>query len=1205
VFRIEKKHRTVSRLIPRRSGRKAFCPRLEFLEPRLAPANVDVLTWHNDNTLSGANNQEEVLTPANVNSTNFGMLFTYRVDGYVYAQPLYKANLTLPDGSTHDVVFVATEHDSVYAFDADNPSAGPNNNGLLWQRSFLDPANGITTVPNGDVGSGDIVPEIGITGTPVINAATNTLYVVAATKELRGSVYHYVQKLYALNITTGQDVAAPFTIGDTTGTNTNTSVISVAGTGDGSVGGVVKFNALRESERSGLALSADGSVVYVDWASHGDVSFYHGWVVAFDANSLQPISWFNTTPNSGLGGIWQSGGSVAVDPETGNLYFATGNSKAANPPPGDLGESVVELNAANGQLTLADYFTASNKVTLDQKDQDLGSGGTMILPDQPGPFPHLIVETGKQGTIYLLNRDDLGGYKQGTNAGDRVVQELAQGVTGVWGSPAFFLTDPSTESGLVYYHGQDDVLRSFRLLNGRLTAVSPVGKNRFNFPGAQPSISSNGTQDGIVWEIQTDAYSSQGPAILHAYNALNLSDELYRSDQEVAGTAASAWLRDQLGPATKFTVPTITNGRVFVGTGNSISVFGLFPAPTGVPGAASNLVAQTIAPTGRHVTLTWTNNATDATGVRIYRSTDDVNFTLLNTMPSSATTYTDTTTLAGGTVYYYQVVATNQLGNGQPSNTAVVSTPGAPILSLANVISTEIDLSWTQTGNAHYDVQRSTDGVNFVAINQAPILTTVTSYSDLGLEPGTYSYRVLSINVNPDESFFSNVVSAQLPTDLIDHSGGFSQNSDLTANGTAVFAGGFARLTQGAIDESGSVFSNTELSITNFTTTFTFRVHEGSDPRGEGLTFILQANSPTALGQGGGGLGYAGIGNSVAIKFDMFKPSGDHSSTGLYVDGDYPDIAPNIGPNDVYVDLDGTGIDFNTQDTMQVNLAYDGTTLTQTITDLYTGTTFTTSYTVNIPAFVGSNMAYIGFGGGTSDPNQGGGTCLQDIETWVYGAPTTAPAGPSNLTANVAGAQVMLAWQCNSTNEDGFSIEQSTDGVNFVAIATTGRGVTTYTDTPAQPGTYYYRVNAFNLAGVSGYTNIIQVDVPGAPPPGGGAGGHGKGPGAFAIGVRVQTSEMPGLQTGPGSDLSLGNAVPASSSTRLVPTQLNTVAELPVSGSTTRAPGDLTRMRSGDREPDVSLVVHDLLGAWLTEDSALAPVSAVDRLFAGDRMEVS
>src|SRR5262249_51370348 len=195
----------------------------EFLEPRLAPANVDVLSWHNDSVLSGANNQEEILTPANVNSSNFGLLFSYPVDGQVYAQPLYKANLAFPDGSTHNVVFVATEHDSVYAFDGDRPGGGPNNDGLLWQRSFIDLANGIRPVSNNDVNSGDIQPEIGITGTPVINGATNTLYVIAKTKETRSNVVHFVQRLYALDITTGQDVHAPYVIGDTTGSNTNNS----------------------------------------------------------------------------------------------------------------------------------------------------------------------------------------------------------------------------------------------------------------------------------------------------------------------------------------------------------------------------------------------------------------------------------------------------------------------------------------------------------------------------------------------------------------------------------------------------------------------------------------------------------------------------------------------------------------------------------------------------------------------------------------------------------------------------------------------------------------------------------------------------------------------------------------------------------------------------------------------------------------------
>jgi hypothetical protein len=1175
---------------------------VEFLEPRLAPANVDVLSWHNDSVLTGSNNQEEILTPANVSSSNFGQLFNYPVDGNVYAQPLYKANLALADGSTHNVVFVATEHDSVYALNGDSPSGGANNDGIFWHRSFINPASGITTVPNGDVSSGDVQPQIGITGTPVINAATHTLYVIAATKENRSGVSHYVQRLYAIDITTGQDVVAPFEIGDTTNSNTNKSVISVSGTGDGSVGGVVTFNALRESDRSALLLSADGSILYADWASHGDVSPYHGWVVAFNASTLQPLSWFNTTPNSGLGGIWQSGAGVALDPHTGNLFFATGNSKAANLPPGDLGESVVELSAG-GQLTLVDYFTPNNKSALDQADEDLGSGGTMILPDQPGANPHLILETGKEGKIYLLNRDDLGKYKSGAGGADRVLQELPQAVAGVWGSPSFFLTDPNTNSGLIYYHGSGDVLRSFRLANGRLTAVTPIGGIHFNFPGAQPSISSNGTQNGIIWELETDGYSNGNPAILFAYDALNLSHLLYRSDREVVGSAQSAWLRDRIGPATKFTVPTITNGHVYAGNGNSLSVFGLFDPATAIPVAPSNLVAQTIPPVGRRVTLTWTNNAPDATGIRVYRSTDGVNFTLLNTVSRFVTSYTDPAppvSLAAGTTYYYRLVATNQVGDGAPSDIAIVSTPGSPVLKLANVISTEIDLSWTRTGNDHYNIERSTDGVNFTTINQTPIPTAVTTYSDTGLLPGTYYYRVRSINVNPDESDVSNVVMTQLTTDLIDHSGGFNANADLTTNGSAVFADGFARLTVGAVNEAGTVFTNTTLSIANFTTSFTLRDHEGSDPRGEGLTFIIQANGSTALGQGGGGLGYAGIGNSVAIKFDIFKPAGSHSSTGLYINGDFPNNAPDIGPNDVYVDLDGTGIDFNNQHTKQVDLSYDGTTLTETITDTVTGDTFTTSYTVNIPAIVGTSSAYIGFGGGTSDPAAGGGTCLQDIQTWIYKAPTAPPGAPSNLSAAVANGQVMLNWQSNSVNEDGYVIEQSTDGVTFSQLATAGRGVTTYTDSPAQPGTYFYRVTAFNLAGNSDYTNIIEVDLP--PPPGGGAAGSGSLPPLFVVGNPVRPVSLAGPAGGMNAGVPGPLPVP---STAVGNGKWGLVIHDSSAASGTAVSVGLSMMGLGESVLGASAWMRTLPDAWLSEISPLASLNALDEVFAQSRMEVS
>ena len=264
------KLRKRSGAVRHRPIQKPYRPRVERLETRLAPANVPVLKAHYDNLISGANTQETLLTPANVNATNFGRLFNYPVDGYIYAQPLYVPNLTIA-GGTHNVVFAATEHDSVYAFDADG-------GGQLWRRSFIDPANGITSVPQPDVISGDVVPEVGITGTPVIDLATSTMYVVPKTKEIVGGTAHFVQRLHALDITTGATRAGGVsTIGDTINQNDNTSTISVPGGGDGSVNGVLTFNARKEHQRPGLNLV--NGIVYIGWASLGDNGPYHGWVV--------------------------------------------------------------------------------------------------------------------------------------------------------------------------------------------------------------------------------------------------------------------------------------------------------------------------------------------------------------------------------------------------------------------------------------------------------------------------------------------------------------------------------------------------------------------------------------------------------------------------------------------------------------------------------------------------------------------------------------------------------------------------------------------------------------------------------------------------------------------------------------------------------------------------------------------------------------
>src|SRR5262249_15743216 len=361
-------------------------------------------------------------------------------------QPLYVSRLFLSGQGTHNVVFVATQHDSVYAFDADG-------GGVLWQRSFIDLAAGVTTVPTADVISRDLVPEIGITGTPVIDAETRFLYVVVKTKEMVDGVAHYVQRVHALDLATGVDAIPAVNIGDTTfvaGIYTHVTPVSVCGRGDGSEpsekcpgGAVVKFNALRQLNRSALTLA--GNRVYIAWASHGDNRPYHGWITAYNKSTLALEAVFNTSPNGQWGGIWQSGAGLAVDSQN-SLYFSTGNGTFSRnakdpcqfvPPPCDpaYGDSVVKVS---GNLDLADYFTPNNQAALERVDQNLGCGGTMLLPDQPEPHPHLMVETGKQGRIYLIDRDDMGQYQRCGPTCDDVVQTVISGILGVHSTPAFF-----------------------------------------------------------------------------------------------------------------------------------------------------------------------------------------------------------------------------------------------------------------------------------------------------------------------------------------------------------------------------------------------------------------------------------------------------------------------------------------------------------------------------------------------------------------------------------------------------------------------------------------------------------------------------------------------------------------------------------------------------------------------------------------------
>ena len=557
------------------------------LAPWVATAQVGVWTYHNNNHRDGANLHEPILNLTNVNSTTFGRLFSYPVDGYVYAEPLYLPNVAISGQGTHNVLFIATEHNTVYALDPDVPGGM-----LLWKTNLGISAMTVTsTFTNKDFGTRynggaytDIKPEVGITGTPVIDTNSGTLYVDVFTGErnMLSGLTNYFHRLHALNIADGAERSfSPVLV-----------TASVPGTGVDSSGGKVTFNAKQENQRSALTLA--GGIVYVAYAGYADTDPYHGWVIGFNpANLLQLTNYtFNTTPNStiaayganaGEGGIWMAGGGLSVDDDT-NLFFEVGNGTfnvTNNSGRTEYGDSFIKLSTTNG-LAVADYFTPWNQFTLQQNDTDLGSGGLLMLPDQSGPYPHLLLGAGKEGKIYVINRDQFtsgNNHFDSTNAIDFVAQTVGGQIQGSFDTPAWF-------NGRVYYAGSGDKLKIFTVTSGVLSG-SPVstGSRNYGFPGSTPSISANGTNNGIVWTLQMNS-----PAVLVAGNATNLTTELYNSTQ-------AAGNRDRLASGTKFAVPTVADGLVFVGGSNSVSVFGLlagnlsFSSPAySAPAANTNAV---------------------------------------------------------------------------------------------------------------------------------------------------------------------------------------------------------------------------------------------------------------------------------------------------------------------------------------------------------------------------------------------------------------------------------------------------------------------------------------------------------------------------------------------------------------------------------------------------------------------------------------
>jgi hypothetical protein len=502
-----------------------------------APGSANVLTYHNDVARTGQNLSETTLTTSNVNSASFGKLGFLSVDGLVDAEPLYVSNITV-GGSARNVVFVVTENDSAYAFDADTFAQ-------LWQVSAL----GSGETASDDRGCGQVTPQIGITSTPVIDLSAGphgTIFLVAMSK----GGGNYYQRLHALDITTGAELAGSPTTVQATFPN---------------LSGETTFDPKQYKERAALLLS--GGVIYTTWASHCDDGPYTGWIMGYSESTLHQVSVLNVIPNGSDGAIWMAGDGPAAD-SSGNIYFLDANGTfddtldpGGMPENGDYGNAFVKLSASGGTLAVADYFTMHNTDSESSSDEDLGSGGEMLLPDLTdgiGNTWHLAVGAGKDNHIYVVNRDMMGKFNVSNDTA--IYQEISSnGLSGgVWASPAYF-------NNAVYYGAVGDNLKAFTIANAKLTTpASSASSANFAYPGTTPSVSANGTSNGIVWAVENNS-----GGVLHAYGAANLATELYNSNQASGG-------RDHFSD-NKFITPMIANGKVYVGTPTGVIIFGLLP----------------------------------------------------------------------------------------------------------------------------------------------------------------------------------------------------------------------------------------------------------------------------------------------------------------------------------------------------------------------------------------------------------------------------------------------------------------------------------------------------------------------------------------------------------------------------------------------------------------------------------------------------
>lgn len=1007
-----------------------------------------VYTYRNDNTRSSVNSKEYVLTPSNVNKSSFGKLFTCTVDGSVYAQPLWVANVTI-GGGTHNVVIVATQHDSVYAFDADNGNGTSCTQ--YWKASLLTSAYGAganaTPVLPADTGeTGDIVTEIGITSTPVIDPMTNDLYVVSKTKESG----QYYQRLHRLSLGTGVETSGSPQI----------VAATVTGHGDGSSGGVLPYIALRQNQRPGLAL-LNGSV-YIASGSHGDNSPWHGWVIGYNTATLTLSGAFCSSPNTNGGGIWMSGSAPTIDGNNNMYVIASNGTYDGNT---EFGDSFIKLSTSSG-LALSDWFTPDDQATLNADNGDLGAGGAITLLDSvSGPHPHLLIGGGKEGVLYLLNRDNMGHYDSGSNGA--TVQTWSLSASGISSSGEFW-------QNTFYIGGVNAPLTAFAFdtMKGLFNEVPSSQSNAtFAFPGLTPAISASGTSNAILWAVDSSASGTNGAPsgsdVLYAFDATNLGNELWDSTQ--AQTPAN---RDQAGNAVKFAVPTIANGKVYVGALAQLNVYGLLnlapaaaaPAFSPLPGNYASAQNVRLSDTTSGSTIYYTTDGSaPTTASSVYSTPISVSSTeTINAM--AAVSGLNNSTVASGT-YTIQGTGTGNISFVQ-GNFATPQSSQTSVAVTYTGAQTQGDLSVVVVGwnNSSASVSSVTDSKG----NNYSLAVGPTTISGIAGQSIYYSKSIQASAAGANTVTVKFSSAAAYPDIRILEYAGADPSTPVDV--TSASTGNNATSTSAAVATTNAkdLLFGANLVVTSTTAPgsgFASRMITASDGDIAEDRLVAATGSYSASAT----LGSAGSWIMQMVAFRTATSSGG-------------DTTPPSAPSNL------TAMSTSAS---QINLAWTASTdnvgVTGYIVQRCQGSGCTNF--AQVASITGNTPSYGDTGLNAATPYSyqvqatdaaGNLGAFSNIASATTPVDSTPPSVPTNLAATaVSATQINLAWTASTDNVGvtGYNVQRC-QGAGCTTFAQVSQPrVNSVDDTGLTPSTSYsYQVQAFDAAGnLSSFSSVSSA----------------------------------------------------------------------------------------------------------------------------------